>query len=203
MILDSACSGQAQCDSLMLAQNDTAFRYDDQLFQNYQPERVQTRPETGDRASENGTDYRALLDQLQTGFSNRFDLKEQIARTGGGAELADREHKQDLENWKTYERYLEPAQKSAGQAFELIGNGTDQGVRDGEKLLLETLKLRPELQFNKTFQEDVRQAYRNMAANRHGQPLLDFRSEVPQAGSDSDPNLQKRLELFRDKLALD
>jgi len=187
----------------MLAQNDTAFRYDDQLFENYQPERVQTRPETGDRSAEGGTDYRDLLDQLQTGFSRRFDRKEEIARTGGGAQLTEREHNQDRENWKTYERYLEPAQKSAGQAFDLIGSGTDQGVRDGERLLLETLRLRPELQFNKTFQEDVRQAYRNMAANRHGQPLLDFRSEVPQLGSDSDPTLRKRLELFRDKIALD
>ncbi|MBK9144508.1 MAG: hypothetical protein IPM23_18615 [Candidatus Melainabacteria bacterium] len=187
----------------MLARNDTAFRYDDQLFQNYQPERAQPRPETGDSSAESGTDYRALLDQLQTGFSKRFEVKEEIARTGGGAQLTEREHDQDLENWKTYERYLEPAQKSAVQAFELIGSGTAQGVKDGERLLLETLRLRPALQFNKTFQEDVRKAYRDMAANRHGQPLLDFRSELPQFDSDADPILRKRLELFRDKIALD
>ncbi|MBZ0187135.1 MAG: hypothetical protein K8F91_12885, partial [Candidatus Obscuribacterales bacterium] len=150
--------------------------------------------------------YQAILDSLFIGYDRKFQIKQNIGDIQPSSDsnaLASQEKSQDLENWQTYERYLSPATTRAQKAFELIGNGQDENVRQGETLLLEAIKLRPELQFNKSFQQDTLSAYETMAGNRNGKPMLDFRANIPDLDARDNPILKQRLERFRDRITLD
>jgi|AGTN01.1.fsa_nt_gi hypothetical protein len=116
-------------------------------------------------------DPKLILNNVQAGFDRKMQVDLQIASSLARIEsppsgLKDAQNKQDWENWNNYKDYLAPAGKRASMGFALISSGIDRHIEEGEKMLVEAVRLRPELQFNEDFQKRVVQSYKDMARTR-------------------------------------
>lgn len=116
-------------------------------------------------------DPKQILTNVHAGFDRKMQSDLQIAASLARNEspssgLKDTQNKQDWENWNNYKDFLSPAGKRASMGFALISSGIDRHIKEGEKMLVEAVRLRPELQFNEDFQKRVVQSYKDMARTR-------------------------------------
>ncbi len=72
----------------------------------------------------------------------------------------------EIQKENHYLQYLSPATSRADLAVAKISSGDAKLVAEGERGLLEAVKMRPDLQFNPQFQESVQNAYKTMAEAR-------------------------------------
>ncbi|MBK9144507.1 MAG: hypothetical protein IPM23_18610 [Candidatus Melainabacteria bacterium] len=160
---------------------------------------VEQQKEAADR-----NDPGQLLASMFAGVESKVSLMDKHSEETTPSNTLEQIDQQDRENWSAYKRYLEPGTTRATMGFELIESGKAEAVTAGERLLVEAVTLRPELQFNRQFQQRIRSAYAEMSQKQEGEtaptgaPAADLSAMDRPTGA-----LDERLSLFREKLRLE
>lgn len=89
--------------------------------------------------------------------------------------LRTQEMKQSLE----YAEYLAPGTSRTDLATALISQGDDVSIREGERLLVEAVQVRPDLIFHPNFRAQVMDSYNKMAEFRKDRNLEPWTAEIP------------------------
>ncbi|MBX3137743.1 hypothetical protein KF707_16080 [Candidatus Obscuribacterales bacterium] len=109
-----------------------------------------------------------LLAGFQRGVEDKIDLDLNSARVADRQDplsnlIRNAQQLQDHLNWDKYQDYLSPATSRTSLGLDLIGSGQTKEIAAGEKLLLEAVSRRPELQFSREFQTGLLAGYEKMA----------------------------------------
>jgi hypothetical protein len=129
-------------------------------------------------------DPKLAINDVLAGQLHSVDLIETLTKT----EIASKDNKPllevaqgiDQQKFNSYVAYLSPATTRADLALARIATGDAEQVKQGEKGLIEALRLRPELQFNAELQNATELAFKMMAESRQkaGLPPLGTANSV-------------------------
>lgn len=136
--------------------------------------------QAADRLSAN-----AILEDRAEVFRHRMCLDRDMTRAQvRGANTQDMQRqRQDLvsREWQLYQQYMAPATTRTSMAFALIGSGNPQNIAQGQKLIQDAVKLRPELEYTQEFRSSLQQAYREAySRNPSARPQGTTNDVVPQ-----------------------
>lgn len=108
-------------------------------------------------------DQRAMTEQRLQIFAKKLELTSQIAETtaqGKNSDSLESLHKKVAEReWESYKNYLSPASIRTNTAMAMIASGNEKYLVEAKKLLAESIRLRPELEFSKEYREHLRKAF--------------------------------------------
>jgi len=128
------------------------------------------------------TDTTTALNRIVEGQNSSLDLIEVMTQPGLPADrrsvLSDMTLRVHAEKWHEFELYLDPALTRAELAFSKIASGNDEQIREGEKLLVTAVSIRPELQLNEAFQHKVITSYQKMELERKSSGLPPWNGEL-------------------------
>lgn len=125
------------------------------------------------------TDTRSATTHLAQGQAASLDLIELLTNPtvdeGRREALAEMNLRIHAEKFQDYAKYLDPALARAELALAKISSGEDKQISEGEKILLEAVARRPELQVDAAFNRKILSAYHKMETSRKssGRPAWD------------------------------
>lgn len=108
-------------------------------------------------------DQRAMTEQRLQIFARKLELTSQIAEKtaqGKNTDSLQSLHRKVAEReWESYKNYLSPASIRTNTAMAMIASGNEKYLVEAKKLLAESIRLRPELEFSKEYGEHLKKAF--------------------------------------------
>lgn len=121
-------------------------------------------------------DQKAMTERRLQLFARKLELTSQIAEAtiqGKNTDSLQGLHQKVAEReWDSYKNYLSPASIRTNTAMAMIASGDVKSLVEAKKLLAEAIRLRPELEFSKDYQEHLKKAFQAHNQNRTAAPTV-------------------------------